>query len=969
MAKKPILLLLVAGMLIAAAVWILLSPQESAEIRQRDRRLLRLEAAGDREIDDAVRQIGNMVAESPNDPLLHSARAKIHLRRAEIANDPRNLVLGLDAAETAIELDPHLAKAWFHKAEALGELGLRQEGVIAWDEYIFLEKDAGKRQEAAQRKMGLFASGASFPQEIENEILRIVRTGGNVEELARRELAVAQAVAIEKIPALLGDAIVAGRSQEAEGWLAALRSIGDAAQEIGGDPYLGDVAARLNAGKDLEMGRALIALGKGMELYEQRKTVAAAPLLESALLVFEARGQAISFWARMVLAGCAYIKTAPTFEQDIEELAAQAKARGYKAVEGHALWLQGLYLVSTTRVDEGYRRYRRATELFRVTSWKEPEGFLRFLLCEAEMLRGSKLEAWRELHFSMRNTASFSKIRRLEAIWRTAARFANEISAPKAARILVDRAVSDGWRSKHPIALAEALQARVGLGAAVQAARTRADFETMGRLLEKLPAEDLRTRGLLFLARARFLPGRSLAERLEELEQGIMVHRRTHTLNLLPALLRLRAGSRLEMGEKVAAGFDLEEAAQLLEDQKLGELSLEQRANLLEVARGVYEEWIRLCLAENRPPIESLVVFERFAAFLQERKKPVDVLPEALPPGVAVVTYFSLPDRLLTWVTKRDGVSLSVADLERVDLQNRLRRLLDSLEGSSLGSFERAEKEVSRLLVAPVAERFAGSPRLFFEIDPYIGSLPAAALKTADGRLLIERHSVAILHRWPDVLADIKPGSRSTALVVGDPDFDRAEYAAEGFKDLSGAADEARLVAQIYPRSQLLLHEKPTPEAFLAAFRDGPDVLHLASHLAWRNRAANMPELVLAKGAAGSALSAERVRQAVAVRAPELVYLAACDSAVRGARAGARLPSMAEVFLDRGATAVVGSTIRLADSRNVDFAAEFHRRYRSGGRPEQILRDIQLNRISESSEQGPPWWCALQVQTETIFVE
>ena len=65
----------------------------------------------------------------------------------------RSLVLALDAATAATEVDQARPEPWFNQAVILGHLGLRDEAAQAWERWSQVETDAAWRSEAARLRV------------------------------------------------------------------------------------------------------------------------------------------------------------------------------------------------------------------------------------------------------------------------------------------------------------------------------------------------------------------------------------------------------------------------------------------------------------------------------------------------------------------------------------------------------------------------------------------------------------------------------------------------------------------------------------------------------------------------------------------------------------------------------------------------------------------------------------------------
>lgn len=969
MVRNVFLIVLAAVLLATAIAW--LRPGKASRDSQYENELADLERLPDREIEKGVRLIGIMLTRRSTEPRLLETAARIHYRRFELFDDPRNLVLSLEYSQAAVEVDRFSKRAQAAKAQALARLGLWQESLEAWDQYLSIETEAAAREAAARSKVDIYRQNWRNPAEIDAELVRLVESGSDVAKIGSSDLGVAQRYAIEMFPGHLARALDSGNPEGIRRWRAAFLSLGELTAKASGDFFLSDLGRSLeNAPNDEKLKEALHSFDLGLSAHRQRDPQAAKVQLERAYRYFEKRGPALAAWTELLLLSVAHGENSePRLESRLLELRRKARQRGYSALEASAEWLLGVHLTDENRIAEGQRCLGRALTLFRQVGWREAAGFLELLLSDSAMLHGSTLQAWRLLRSCLGSVSGFRDAARQQVVWGTASTRALELDARLSAEIFAERGLVAASWSRSAVAMVEALRQTVELQTlGGKLAKARDTYRRASALMANFPeGGGLRARSQLLLTGGRFLDG--FGKGSGDLSRGIELLRQAGLKDLLPAMLLERA--RVNQGEEqdVLAESDLREAAELLESQRLEPLDLEQRSALIETGREVFERWIDAKVRQAANPGEILLLIERFLAFRRQdlpRSRPP--LPAELPDQTLVVSYFSLPDRLLIVGSTREGSELHVSPVGRSTILREAHAINKSLEDRDRSVFRTSSRRIWDALIGPVAHLVATRRRLVFQLDPFFGSIPLAALADEKGSYLIASHTIEVAPRWPRVVRpSARPVGRSSILAVGDPEFDQAEFPASELKRLDGAGREAREVAELYQNRRLLLGPDATPEAFLEALRSGPEVVHLASHLVWRSRWADMPQLVLAKGSQGSALTAEQIRREV-FQAPPLVFLAACSSASRGTQRSRRFPSIAELFLDHGAGAVVGSTIEIDDGETTAFAVELHRRYRRGERPSEILQEMLRERLDPSGRRLPKW-CALQVEVQTIVSE
>ena len=247
------------------------------------------------------------------------------------------------------------------------------------------------------------------------------------------------------------------------------------------------------------------------------------------------------------------------------------------------------------------------------------------------------------------------------------------------------------------------------------------------------------------------------------------------------------------------------------------------------------------------------------------------------------------------------------------------------------------------LLIAPL-ELACGEPLLLIP-DSDLYALPFAALLSADGKHLIERHSLRVAPSVGTVIElEVRAACRGAAaapaaLVVGNPVY-------HGWaKQLPAAEAEARRVSETLATSAgfkvcTLTDVDATKPAVVEAMR-GCDVIHLATH--------GEPGSVLLGGAtrAEGALSMAEV-QGLELSA-RLVVLSECDS-FRGKLTGDGVIGITRAFVVAGALTLVASLWKVEDAATRTLMASFYARLLAGGSVGDTAAALQSAMVSMISE-------------------
>ena len=167
--------------------------------------------------------------------------------------------------------------------------------------------------------------------------------------------------------------------------------------------------------------------------------------------------------------------------------------------------------------------------------------------------------------------------------------------------------------------------------------------------------------------------------------------------------------------------------------------------------------------------------------------------------------------------------------------------------------------------------------------DKSLNGLPFAALiEPETGRYLIQDHAVTVapsVNVYVRCLLRSRFGPPASVLALGDPYFDRQE-----FKELSrlpAAAEEARIIASMYPRAVLLTGSNATRSNFIQQVSRRPAVIQLSAHSIVNAVHPEYSRLLLASSPSdvdSGVLYARDVRN-LDLRAVHLMILAGCGTA------------------------------------------------------------------------------------------
>jgi CHAT domain-containing protein len=240
--------------------------------------------------------------------------------------------------------------------------------------------------------------------------------------------------------------------------------------------------------------------------------------------------------------------------------------------------------------------------------------------------------------------------------------------------------------------------------------------------------------------------------------------------------------------------------------------------------------------------------------------------------------------------------------------------------------------------------------------------LPFAALRSKDGRYLVEDHPVGMAPSANlyfgaiDREDSVEVSQESSVLVVANPEFDRSRF--PRLSELPGASDAAD-VARLYGQSEVLEGSHATKERFLAS-AGNHHVVHFAGHALSSSAVPLTSQLLLASGA--DETGALYAHELFVQRFPRtrVVILAACQSLGEGLSRTEGVGSLAAGFLAAGVPSVVATLWSVEDETSSQFSRALHEQLAAGQDALRALRSVQIQFIESGDEtqRRPASWAA-----------
>lgn len=263
-------------------------------------------------------------------------------------------------------------------------------------------------------------------------------------------------------------------------------------------------------------------------------------------------------------------------------------------------------------------------------------------------------------------------------------------------------------------------------------------------------------------------------------------------------------------------------------------------------------------------------------------------------------------------------------------------------------------QQLHALLIEPIADLLPTDPNapVIFVPQEHLFLVPFAALQSADGTYLVERHTPVITPSIQalDLVSQSRDGATSTlenALVVGNPSPMPGSYA-----PLPNAELEANTIADLLSTSALV--RSAATESQVKAQLATASMIHLATHGEFDESQPMQGAVALAPGGGDDGLLTAAEILSLPIRA-DLVVLSACDTG-RGRITGDGVIGLARSFIAAGAPKVVVSLWQVPDAQTAELMVAFHQQRLAGVENAQALRQAMLSMLATNPD--PAVWAA-----------
>ncbi|MFL6203707.1 MAG: CHAT domain-containing protein, partial [Thermoanaerobaculia bacterium] len=910
------------------------------------------------------------------------------LARARAKNRAFDIVLALEAAELALQRQPHFPEALFNRALALTHLRLRLQARLAWMAYFQADSSSVRAAEARRHLVRLSEPTIQQQWTWVRPRLKDASLRGDtaaVHEIVARFPQPARLWAEEDLFESWASAQGTGHRSAAASFLQIAHEVGAALEQETGDAMIRDAAAAVQQAEEASGSRLTgilqkghLDFGRGMEEYNNQKLAQARPLFIQAEQALREAHSPFWGWAAFYGAVCDHYATPEQAFQTFSRLRESVDERRYPVLAGRAEWLRGTIANNSGRPEEALRRYRNAFSLLDASAGPQLSSFVHLLLAEAYTSLGDIEAAWRSRLAALAVLAPTGEPRRVHAALNEATEALLQQGHPTAALFFANELSANARSWLNPTALAESSLER-GRTLDLLGRRREAleELKTAERYASRIGLRD-RIVAPLALAQAAILVDSDPARAVAVLGEAISTQLDDGYLYQVTRLLTARAQAYRVLRDDDRAEQDLEAAIWQYERVRGGVREEQFRLSAFEHAQEAFDDMIRLQteLEQTERAFEyaersrSRVLLDAVlggGADFPAPRSAGEIL-SGLPGGLCLVEYSVLPERLLAWVACRGRLM----SMELRVPKTGLKRAVDALRNALERRAESVEIRVAAaalydMLVRPLERELPAGAPLIVVPDRFLVRVPFAALyDTRRGRFLIEDRAVVLAPSATLYLASVEQRrnlayeSPATALAVGDPAFARGLH--PDLPRLAAANQEAAEVAALYPGSDLLRAEEATPAAFLAA-ASRHRFIHFAGHALLHPVSPRLSRLLLAEDGdtrAGSLYAYEIADQ----RLPgtELVVLSACRTMDGGNGQREALTGLTAAFFAAGPPVLVSSLWDVEDKPTRHLMRSFYASLRAGSDPADALRQAQISLLTSAdpSLRSAACWAGFQ---------
>ncbi|HEX9981735.1 MAG TPA: CHAT domain-containing protein [Thermoanaerobaculia bacterium] len=909
--------------------------------------------------------------------------------RAQRNDTPDDLLLAHDALALS---DPESSMTRFNRALIMEALGLTEEAIAAWSDFVEREPASPWSPEAIRKRAHL-----------ESVRFRSDWRATLQEALDRRDRpAVRRLIApvLDTAESYLEDILLPQWASDGKPETLAQAAL--LAEEISrriGDTYPMAVveASRLNPSADMR---------KGLQLFSQRTHEKGAEKLKKANILLEQSGSPLHLLAGLyLLTGGA--SDGEKLEDDLQKLEESARARGHKHVATRVRSVHAFVAAGTSRYVDALATYDEAQRFYAQIGDRENIATIHARRAGIFNVLGQHQRAWREALLARKHQGSVGKTRNARLLAGETATTALALGYPAVA-LLYHQA--DVRRARQAVDNTTGEERETEKGYLAIALRGLADKQVEAGQYEFAQANLKEASELLESSKTADEIRKAIQSRLVAVEGEVLlrtnpdqaVHRFTEALRLAGeheiatvrvSFLIRRAEANFLAKRPRASEDDLRNALSVLRYEEADILARRKPGENEEIWSPYFRRFERTyhrliadlldrgAMAEAFKYAETARAFEPINLIkLHDGDGFVDVanLADAqrrIPVGTVVLDYVVMDDRTYVWIISRDDARVVRQSARRDEIQGWREELQSAIARQS-ESDARGLLSVlyDQLLKEPLkqtgsAQRLVIVPGAEMEVLPF-----AAFLEPVKQRYLVQEQPVVStagslsLYLWA-LDRDQKlsePDESPSVLLIGNPAAN--EQLAQQYGRLGGAEAEVKDLELLYgPAAMLLTGRMATANAFME-LAPKHAIVHVAAHAIVHPGAPWKSLILLApsedKSHSGALQAVELLIGSKQLSKTRLVVLAACQSAAGAPIGPEGMAPLVRPLIAQGVPAIIGSLWDVNDATTKPLMVSFHRHYQAGNEVAVALQLAQrelLDNNNDPDSQSVLAWGAFQV--------
>jgi CHAT domain-containing protein/tetratricopeptide (TPR) repeat protein len=388
--------------------------------------------------------------------------------------------------------------------------------------------------------------------------------------------------------------------------------------------------------------------------------------------------------------------------------------------------------------------------------------------------------------------------------------------------------------------------------------------------------------------------------------------------------------------------------------------------------------------------VDQLSLFEHGVGILKLQEIRPRLMPPIRPAALtavqgalrkdeALVEYVLDEPQSFCIVVTREGARIVELSGGRGQIEDLARSFLNELKAARSG--EPFSSQLYSILVGPISE-VSLKPRLIISPDGALHFVPFEALRNAQGRFLVRSNIISYspsATMWRNLRQMARSHASRPLLALGAVDYTSGRslsseelpnsLAASTMPGLSGLSrsqlrdlplsqDEVISISQVAGRrSELLLGNRATEDAFKAEPLSDFRVIHLAVHAVADPQYPDRAALVLGRDSNMSEDGLLQAREIVGLSLnADLVTLSACDTGIGSSEGEAGVLSLERAFLTAGARAVVASLWHVEDHATTALMTSFYAHLAQQEDKAVALAHAQRDLLDRYGDVSPYFW-------------